>query len=73
MNARSRRVPGLTPCACVRLVDGAGRILQQGNPVTIDTVVKPGEQAAAATGLGNLPQEQLQALRFRVDDAKLAQ
>jgi DNA-binding transcriptional MerR regulator len=26
MNARSRRVPGLTPCACVRLVDGAGRM-----------------------------------------------
>ncbi len=55
------------------LVDGTGRIVQQGNPVTINAVVKPGEQAAAATGLGNLPQEQLQALRFRVDDAKLAQ
>ncbi len=55
------------------LVDSSGRILQQGNPVVINAVVKPGEQAAAATGLGNLPQEQLQALRFRVDGAKMAQ
>jgi predicted Zn-dependent protease len=55
------------------LVDSSGRILQQGNRVVINSVVKPGEQAAAATGLGNLPQEQLQALRFRVDGAKIAE
>ena len=55
------------------LIDGNGRILQQGNAVTINAVLKPGEQAAAATGLGNLPQEQLQALRFRIDGAKIVE
>ena len=55
------------------LVDGSGRIVQQGSPVVISSVVKPGEQAAAPSGLGNLPQEQLQALRFRVDTAKIAE
>ena len=55
------------------LVDGAGRVVQQGKPVQIQAVVKPGEQAAAATGLANLTQEQMQALRFRVDGAKIAE
>jgi len=55
------------------LVDGAGRIVQQGNPVQIQSVVKPGEQAAAATGLANLTPEQMQALRFRIDGAKIAE
>jgi predicted Zn-dependent protease len=55
------------------LVDGAGRIVQQGNPVQIQSVVKPGEQAAAATGLANLTPEQMQALRFRIDGAKVAE
>ncbi|HEY6641955.1 M48 family metalloprotease [Povalibacter sp.] len=55
------------------LVDASGRILQQGNSVTINAAVKSGEQAAAATGLANLSQEQLQALRFRVDGAKIAE
>ncbi|HKE95406.1 MAG TPA: M48 family metalloprotease [Povalibacter sp.] len=55
------------------LVDGSGRIVQQGNPVVIDAVVKPGEQAATPTGIANLAQEQMQALRFRVDEAKVAQ
>jgi hypothetical protein len=36
-------------------------------------VVKPGEKAAASTGIANMPQEQLQALRFRVDAAKVAE
>lgn len=55
------------------LVDGSGRVVQEGSRVVINAVVKPGEQAAAGTGIGNLPQQQLQALRFRVDDAKVAQ
>ena len=55
------------------LVDASGRVLQQGTAVAIGAVVKPGEQAAATTGLANLPQEQLQALRFRVDGAKVAE
>jgi predicted Zn-dependent protease len=55
------------------LIDGAGRVVQQGNPIRIGATVKPGEQATAAAGLGNLSQQQLQALRFRVDGARLAQ
>jgi len=53
------------------LVDGGGNIVQQGKPVTIPGAVKPGEQAAAASGLANLTPEQQQALRFRVDAAKI--
>lgn len=53
------------------LVDASGRIVQQGNAVAIPAVLKPGEQAAAPSGLGSLSQQQLQALRFRVDKAKI--
>jgi predicted Zn-dependent protease len=55
------------------LIDAAGRVVQQGNPVVIQSVVKPGEQAAAASGIANLTPEQQQALRFRVDGAKVAE
>ncbi|HET9475654.1 MAG TPA: M48 family metalloprotease [Steroidobacteraceae bacterium] len=55
------------------LVDAAGRVVQQSDPVLIKSVVKPGEQGAAPSGIGNLSQEQMQALRFRVDAAKLAE
>jgi predicted Zn-dependent protease len=54
------------------LVDVAGRVVQQGDPVVIRAVLKPGEQAAAASGIGSITQEQMQALRFRVDGAKVA-
>ena len=55
------------------LVDASGRIVQQGSAVAIQGVVKPGEQAAAPSGIGNIPQEQLQALRVRVDTAKVSE
>jgi predicted Zn-dependent protease len=55
------------------LIDASGRIVQQGDPLTIKAVVKPGEQAAAPSGIASLSQEQLQALRFRVDAAKVAE
>ncbi len=55
------------------LVDATGRVVRQGDPVLIRSVVKPGEQAAAPTGIANLSQEQLQALRFRVDGAQIAE
>jgi hypothetical protein len=55
------------------LVDASGRVVQQGNPVAIQAVVKPGEQAAAPSGIDNLTQAQLQALRVRVDGAKIAE
>jgi predicted Zn-dependent protease len=55
------------------LIDPLGRVVQQGNPLLIQAVLKPGEQAAAPTGIANPTQEQLQALRFRVDAAKIAE
>jgi beta-barrel assembly-enhancing protease len=55
------------------LIDGTGRVVQQGNPVRINAVLQPGAQIAAPTGLGNLPAAQLQALRFRVDGAKVSE
>jgi predicted Zn-dependent protease len=55
------------------LIDASGRILQQGDPVAVQAVIKPGERAAASSGLANLTPEQLQALRFRVDAAKIAE
>jgi beta-barrel assembly-enhancing protease len=55
------------------LVDGSGRILQQAAPVRIGAVLKPGEQVAAAAGVGNLSQQQLQNLRFKVDGARVAE
>jgi beta-barrel assembly-enhancing protease len=55
------------------LVDGAGRIAQQGSPVVFRAVVQPGQQAAAQTGIGSVAQAQLPYLRFRIDDAKVAE
>ena len=54
------------------LLDASGRIVQQGNPVAIQAVVKPGEQAGVDSGIGNVSSEQLQALRVRIDAAKVA-
>lgn len=55
------------------LVDGAGRVLQQGAPVRVNRALKAGEQVAADAGLGALTQEQLPYLRFRVDGARVAE
>jgi beta-barrel assembly-enhancing protease len=55
------------------LVDASGRVAQQGSPVVFRAAVQPGQQATQQTGIGNLAQEQLQYLRFRVDGAKVAE
>lgn len=55
------------------LVDAAGRVVQQGSPVMFRSVVAPGQQAVAQTGIANVAQEQLPYLRFRVDGAKVAE
>jgi predicted Zn-dependent protease len=51
-------------------VDAAGRVVQQGRAVRIREALKSGEQAAVDAGVGVLPQERLQSLRFRVDSAR---
>jgi beta-barrel assembly-enhancing protease len=55
------------------LIDNSGRVLQQGAPVRVSRPLKSGEQIAANAGLGNLTQEQLPFLRFRVDGARVAE
>ena len=55
------------------LVDASGRIVQQGSPVRVGAVLKPGEQVAAGAGIASISQEQLQYLRFKVDGARIAE
>jgi len=55
------------------LVDGAGRVAQQGSPVVFHGVLQPGQQTAAQSGIGSVAQAQLPHLRFRVDNAKVAE
>jgi predicted Zn-dependent protease len=55
------------------LVDASGRILQTGAPVRILQSLDAGERVAVDAGVGQLPQPQLQALRFRVDGARAAE
>ena len=55
------------------LIDNAGRILQQGQPVRFNRPLGPGEQAALDAGIGNVPQEQRPFVRFRVDGARVAE
>jgi predicted Zn-dependent protease len=55
------------------LVDGGGRIVQQGNAVTVNQVIAPGQRVAADAGIGSIAQQQLPYVRFRIDGAKVAQ
>lgn len=55
------------------LVDASGRIVQQGAPVNVGAVLKPGEQVAAYSGIASIPQEQLPYLKFRVEQARVAE
>jgi predicted Zn-dependent protease len=55
------------------LVDAAGRVVRQGAPVRIGRTLASGERVAADAGVGVLPQEQLAAMRFRVDGARIAE
>ena len=55
------------------LVDASGRIVQQGAPVNVGAVLKPGEQVAAYSGIASIPKEQLPYLKFRVEQARVAE
>jgi Putative Zn-dependent protease, contains TPR repeats len=55
------------------LVDESGRIVQQGSPVRLGAVLKPGEQVAAYSGIGSISQQQLPYLRFKIDGARIAE
>jgi predicted Zn-dependent protease len=55
------------------LVDGNGRVVQQGGAVRVNEIVKPGEQVATFAGIASISQEELPFLRFRVDNARVAE
>ncbi len=55
------------------LVDTAGRVVRSGSIVRIGQALGAGERVAVDAGIGQLPQEQLASLRFRVDGARAAE
>lgn len=55
------------------LINAAGQVVQQGSPIGVRRTLAPNEQVVADAGVGTLTQEQLQALRFRVDGAQVAE
>jgi predicted Zn-dependent protease len=55
------------------LVDVSGRIVQQGSPVRLAAVLKPGEQIATFSGIASITQQQLPYLRFKVEQARIAE
>ncbi len=55
------------------LVDGAGRIVREGQTVTIREVLNPNQRIAGDAGVGTVAPDQLSHVRFRVDGARIAQ
>jgi hypothetical protein len=47
--------------------------VRTGSTVRIGQALGSGEQVAVDAGIGQLPQEQLAALRFRIDGARAAE
>ncbi|MEO7775235.1 MAG: M48 family metalloprotease [Steroidobacteraceae bacterium] len=54
------------------LVNASGQIVQQGNPVRINGTLKAGESVAADPGIA-VSEDQLVNLRFRIDNARIAE
>jgi beta-barrel assembly-enhancing protease len=52
------------------LVNAAGQVVRTGSTVRINEALGAGERVGVDAGIGVLPQEQLQSLRFRVDGAR---
>jgi len=55
------------------LVDAAGRVVQSAPPVRFVRPIAPGERDALDAGVGALTQQQMSALRFRIDGARAAE
>jgi hypothetical protein len=54
-------------------INSAGQIVTQGRAVNVRGPLASGAQVAADAGLGSLTAEQLAAVRFRVDSARVAE
>jgi beta-barrel assembly-enhancing protease len=55
------------------LVNSAGQVVQQGRSINVGGPVASGQTVVTEAGLGGLTTEQLQAVRFRIDGARVAQ
>ena len=55
------------------LVNAGGQVVSTGGTVRINQPLDAGKQAAVDAGLGGLTQEQMQALRFRIEGARVAE
>jgi hypothetical protein len=55
------------------LVDAAGRVVQTAPTVYFDKPIAPGDREARDAGIGALTQEQMAALRFRIDGARVVE
>ena len=55
------------------LVDAAGRVAQSGTTLRVPGSVNAGEQIVLHAGLGSLTAAEFNALRFRIDGAKVAE
>ena len=53
------------------LVDASGRIVQSAPAVRFDQPIAPGERAALDAGIGALTEQQLAALKFRIEGARV--
>ena len=54
------------------LVNSNGQIVQTGRAISIAGPVQPNEQVVADAGITSLTEQQMQALRFRIDTARIA-
>jgi len=55
------------------LVDGNGQIVRTADPVRIGASVEPGQRIAVDTGVGRIDPQLLNAVRFRIDGARVLQ
>jgi len=55
------------------LVNAAGQVVRTASTIRINQTLASGQQVAVDAGIGALPQDQLQALRFRIDGARPAE
>ncbi len=55
------------------LVDSAGRVVREAQPIVIREVVQPNQRIAGDAGVGSIPPDQLAHVRFRVDGARIVE
>ena len=66
---------GQSPVTDIRLtpmlVDASGNVVRQAKAVDVGRTLKPGERAMVDAGVGAVSKQQLNAVRFRVDSARV--